>query len=205
MIVTDIIDINKKKCKVYIDNEFAFALYKGELHSYDIYKEEEISSHNYELIMKELLPKRAVLRAMNLLKERSYTRMQLVQKLKENYYCGEHIESAINYVKSYGYLDDFKYATDFIIYRASQLSKKQIELKLLQKGIEGNVIEQAFQAFYEDGNEIEEEKQIQSFLVKKKSLLIDEKQKQKIICTLLRKGFSMEKIRSVAREVEIEI
>lgn len=200
MFVTDIIEVDKKRSKVYIDHEFAFVLYKGELSSYQIKEGAEISQVDYEEITKTLLPKRATKRAMNLLKERSYTKMQLVQKLKNNYYLDEYIEAAISYVESYGYIDDLLYASDFIAYRSSQLSKRQIEQKLLQKGIESRIIEQAFEGFYEDGNIVEEEKQIRSFLEKKQYMLLDdEKKKQKLISSLLRKGFSLELIKKVSR------
>ena len=200
MFVTDIIEVDKKRSKIYIDHEFAFVLYKGELNSYQIKEGTEISQGDYEVITKELLPKRATKRAMNLLKERSYTKMQLVQKLKNNYYLDEYIEAAISYVESYGYIDDLLYASDFIAYRSSQLSKRQIEQKLLQKGIESRIIEQAFEGFYEDGNIVEEEKQIRSFLEKKQYMLLDdEKKKQKLISSLLRKGFSLELIKKVSR------
>lgn len=200
MFVTDIIEVDKKRSKVYIDHEFAFVLYKGELSSYQIKEGAEISQVDYEEITKTLLPKRATKRAMNLLKERSYTKMQLVQKLKNNYYLDEYIETAISYVESYGYIDDLLYASDFIAYRSSQLSKRQIEQKLLQKGIESRIIEQAFEGFYEDGNIVEEEKQIRSFLEKKQYMLLDdEKKKQKLISSLLRKGFSLELIKKVSR------
>ena len=55
--------------------------------------------------------------------------------------------------------------------------------------------------FFVSPDEIEEEKQIQSFLVKKKSLLIDEKQKQKIIGSLMRKGFSYSEVEKVFRKL----
>ena len=43
MVVTNIESITKTKYRVYIDDEFAFVLYKGELFKYQIRKEEEIS------------------------------------------------------------------------------------------------------------------------------------------------------------------
>jgi len=36
MIITDLVDFNKKRVKVFIDEEFAFVLYKGELNLYGI-------------------------------------------------------------------------------------------------------------------------------------------------------------------------
>ena len=74
MIVTGISEVlapGKKsgaKLKIYIDNEFAFVLYKGELKTYHICENKVISDSVYDSIMHELLPKRAKLRCMNLLK-----------------------------------------------------------------------------------------------------------------------------------------
>ena len=48
------------------------------------------------------------LRCMNLLKSRDYTVYQLKTKLKENGYPEFLIDTAIEYVASYGYVDDEK-------------------------------------------------------------------------------------------------
>ena len=42
MIVTDIIEVTKAKSRVYLDEEAAFVLYKGELRLYHICKGEEL-------------------------------------------------------------------------------------------------------------------------------------------------------------------
>ena len=42
MIVTQIEQLSKNRCKVYIDQEFAFVLYKGELFQYGISLNKEI-------------------------------------------------------------------------------------------------------------------------------------------------------------------
>ena len=67
MIVTRTEPINKTKYAVSIDGEFAFVLYKGELHKYGIAQDRELPPHVYEEIMENVLPKRAKLRCMNLL------------------------------------------------------------------------------------------------------------------------------------------
>ena len=70
MLVTEIAEITKSKVKICIDYQISFALYKGELRKYGIKKEEELSEEIYNMILKEVLPKRAKLRCMNLLKDR---------------------------------------------------------------------------------------------------------------------------------------
>ena len=74
--MTKIEELSKSRSKVYIDQEFAFVLYKGEFRLYHVREGEAIEPCDYETIMKEVLPKRAKLRAMNLLKSREYTTAQ---------------------------------------------------------------------------------------------------------------------------------
>ena len=116
MIVTEMIPLTKNRYKIYIDNEFAFVLYKGELHIYQIDVGNEVSIENFEEIVTKLLPKRAKMRAMNLLQKRTYTEKQLTDKLRDGFYPEDVIEDAINYVKSFRYIDDLRYAVDYITY-----------------------------------------------------------------------------------------
>ncbi len=84
MTVNRIEEVSSSKVKVYIDEEFAFALYKGELRKYGIKEEKELTEAAYREITGEVLPKRAKLRCMNLLQKKDYTRKQLADKLKKS-------------------------------------------------------------------------------------------------------------------------
>ena len=88
MVVTQIIELSKSRSKIYIDQEFAFVLYKGELRLYHVREGQEITEKDYRSIMEEVLPKRAKLRAMNLLQAREYTTDQLRRKLEQGLYPG---------------------------------------------------------------------------------------------------------------------
>lgn len=98
MTVTGIKEITKSRMKIDIDGAFAFVLYKGELRIYGIKENQELSEENYQKILIEVLPKRAKLRAMNLLKSRAYTAFQLREKLEAGGYPKKIIEEAIDYV-----------------------------------------------------------------------------------------------------------
>lgn len=195
MIVTDIIDISKKQCKIMIDNEFAFVLYKGELHLYGIKKGEPIEEKNYNKIMNEVLSKRVKLRAMNLLKSRAYTEKKLRDKLRAGQYPSSCIEEALNYVKSFGYVDDEKYAADYLFYRGRGLNRQQIFMKLREKGIAEEIIQREYQNFCDSG-EAPDESELICGLLKKKHYDPegDSKSYQKIMRFLLSKGFSYDKI-----------
>ena len=92
MLITQIEELSKSRSRIFIDEEFAFVLYKGELRSFRIRLGEELSEECYCRIMGELLPKRAKLRTMNLLKSREYTVKQLHDKLREGGYPEKVIE-----------------------------------------------------------------------------------------------------------------
>ena len=91
-----------------------------------IKKGKEIPKEIYEELTGQVLSKRVKLRAMNLLKSRTYTEEELRRKLKQGFYPDSLVDTALEYVKSFHYVDDFAYAKEFIQYRVESLSKKQI-------------------------------------------------------------------------------
>ena len=196
MEVTEIRDIDKKRKKIYIDGEFAFVLYSGEIRDYKIKIGQELPETIYDEIMGIVLPKRAKLRAMNLLQKRDYTEKQLRDKLSDGDYPRELIDEAIDYVKSYKYLDDERYARDYITYQMALRSKNRIIQDLTNKGIHKDVIQYALEELYEDGNDAEVD-QIKKLLLKKHydSETASYEDKQKIMAFLMRKGYQMSDIK----------
>ncbi|MEF9840246.1 MAG: RecX family transcriptional regulator, partial [Lachnospiraceae bacterium] len=155
MIVTKIEPITKTKFKIYIDEEFAFVLYKGELSKNHIKEQEEIEEVLYDKIKKEIILKRGKLRAMHLLSQMDRSETQLRHKLKQNYYTEDIIDAVMDYVKSFGYINDREYARRYIENKKQIKSKKEIGLLLFQKGIAKEQIDEAFQLYWENESEIE--------------------------------------------------
>ncbi len=202
MIVSDIVELDKKRSKVFIDGEFAFVMYKGEFREYGIKLEAEISEETYESIVTVLLPKRATKRAMNLLQKRDYTEAKLREKLSEGLYPSDAIDAAIDYVKSYHYLDDERYARDYITYHMPTKSKNRIVQDLTNKGIKKDLLIPILEEIYEEEDDDPESSQIEALLQKKHySKELDYKEQQKIIAFLLRRGFSLDKVKRVINSV----
>ena len=200
MIVTQIVELSKSRSKVYIDQEFAFVLYKGELRLYHVAEGREIDEKDYEEIMCVVLPKRAKLRAMNLLQKRSYTEKQLTDKLKEGCYPQKIVEEAIAYVKSFRYIDDLQYATDYITCYEERKSLKKIEMELLQRGISKAILKKALEDWEENGGKQDESSMIKELLEKKHYTGdCDIKEKRRIYAFLLRKGYSPERVQEAMR------
>ena len=196
MFITKIEEFTKNRSKIYIDGEFAFVLYKGELRLFGIKVGNELSQEHYRQIMSEVLPKRAKMRAMNLLQSRDYTRSAMADKLKTGFYPETVIEEALNYVASYHYIDDIRYAKSYMHYNHERKSRKVIEMDLIRKGVSKADIESAWREWQEDGNAQNEEEQILKLLEKKHfaGASADAKERQKIYAFLMRKGFSMDSI-----------
>ncbi|MCM1569421.1 MAG: regulatory protein RecX [Roseburia sp.] len=197
MLVTEIAELSKTRCKVFIENEFAFVLYKGELRLYHLQEGREISEEDYCRIMREVLPKRAKLRAMNLLKSRDYTTAKLREKLEQGGYPQAVIEETLEYVASYHYTDDLRYAVSYMTCYENQRSRRRIEQDLYARGIPKEILEQAWLEWESQGGCCDEQEMIKKLLEKKgyDSRTADNKEKQRIFAFLMRKGFSPEQIR----------
>ena len=194
MVVTNIESITKTKYRVFIDEVFAFVLYKGELFKYEIRKGEEIPEETIGRIKNEVLIKRAKLRAMHLLNAMPRTEQQLREKLVQNEYPDDVIEVAISYVKSFGYINDEAYIRNFIISKRNSKSKREIVMLLGKKGLRGEVVDNIVEDMYAEESELSTIKEI----MRKKRWNpseMEEKEKQKMFGYLMRKGFSYEEIR----------
>ena len=143
--------------------------------------------------------KRAKLRCMHLLEKRDYTEKELRQKLEngKTEYTEEQIDGAIAYVKSFHYVDDGRYACEYIEAMQSRKSRRQIEQELYQKGVDRELIQEAF----EETGEVPEEEQIARWMEKRNfhPEEADLKEKQRMYAFLARKGFRAENIQRVMK------
>jgi regulatory protein len=197
MIVTRIEEMTKSRCSIFLEDEFAFVLYKGELRHFRVQEGKELPEESYHAIMEEVLPKRAKLRAMNLLKGRPYTVKQLEEKLKAGGYPPTCIQVAIEYVASYQYVDDDQYALDYIQTYESRKTKRRMEQDLASKGISKEAFLRAWETWEAQNGGQDEDVMIQALLEKKGYCAerADLKEQQKIFAFLMRKGFSSEAVR----------
>ena len=85
MTITSIENYNKGKGRavVYLNNEFAFILYKGELDKHELAVGKSLDDEDLERIIEETLSPRAIKRAMNLIKTVDRTEYDIRSKLKE--------------------------------------------------------------------------------------------------------------------------
>lgn len=200
MFITDIVEYSKAKYKIFVDNEFAFVLYKGELRQLKLQKDCEITESIYQLIVSDILPKRAKLRAMHLLEKRPYTERGMRDKLQESLYPQGIIDEAIEYLKGYNYIDDYGYALQYIDTYTETKTVKKLAQDLKKKGIRTDIIDRALNDRRDSGELGDEAEMIRKLLAKKHySSELDFKEKNKIMTYLYNKGFSIDTIRREMR------
>lgn len=139
--------------------------------------------------------RRAKLRALHLLTAMDRTEAQLREKLQASY-CEETVETAIEYVKSFGYLDDERYVRVYIESKSRSKSRKQIEQELIfRKGVSKEAVDRGFEnAEVADVSEV-----ILKYIQKKRidPKNCDYEQKQKFFAYMMRKGFRIEDLKMV--------
>ena len=205
MLVKQIIKCGRSRSIVKLESGLSFPLYSSELNKFDTKEGEDLSDGSLDIIMTQILPSRCIKRAMNLLQKKSFAEGELVRKLSEGGYPEEVIDKAVEYVRSYGYIDDVRYAADYIRYHSSQgRGRNRIRLELRAKGISDDSFEKAWNEMEEVGLIADTDSQIEKLLDKKHfSPDMERSDKDKIAAFILRRGFSSEDIFRVMKALSV--
>jgi len=127
------------------------------------------------------------------------TEAELREKLLKAEFEPEYVEQAVAYVKSCGYLDDERYVRNYIEYRKDHKSRRRMEQELqFRKGVSSELIRK----IYDELEPVDERALIRRQIQKKCGSMAewDDRRKQKLIASLVRKGFRTGDILSVLRE-----
>jgi len=100
--------------------------------------------------------------ALNLLSQRAYSEKKLTEKLACREVDQDDIDRIVKKLKEFGYIDDLKYAKDFVenAQNIKLSGRRKIYWQLIKKGISKQTAEQAIAEVYEDDNEREAIKEI---------------------------------------------
>ena len=201
MLVKQLTKCGKSRSLVKLESGLSFPLYSLEVEKYDAWEGSDLSDESLSEIMTRILPSRCIKRAMNLLQKKSFAEGELARKLSDGGYPEEVVDKAIEYVKSFGYIDDVRYASDYIRYHSSQgRGKNRIRMDLKAKGISDDSFEKAWDETAELGLIPGAEDEIAKLLEKKHfNPEMERSDKDKIAAFIMRRGFSAEDIFRVMR------
>lgn len=196
MTVDRIEALDKRRSKVFIDGDFAFLLYNGELYRYRLEEGCQLDEEIYEELLWQVVGRRAREKALSLLKLQGRTESELRRKLKQAYFPEAVIEETVRFLKEYRYLDDEAYARNYAEIYGSRKSRAELERELLKKGLDRSLIREICR---EQEGRTDSSEAILA-LMKKRGFTEDFplKERQKTIVYLLRRGFSWEEIRAAS-------
>ncbi len=136
--------------------------------------------------------KRAKHRALYLLERCDRTEQELRTKLNQNYEP-EVVDEAIAYVKQFHYIDDKRYAVNYLNSRGRVKSRRQVEQELLyKKGISKDILEEARQEV-----EPQDERQMIRHWMEKKGMdpqTATQEEVRRFYLFLMRRGFRSEDV-----------
>ena len=200
MEIKNITDFKSNKKKIEAEG-VTFALYKSDIAKYDI-KLGEMPEKVYKEIFLEILPKRALDRSLKIITGRDMTEGMIRDKLREDIYPSEIIDSVIEKLKLERLINDERFIRGFIEGKSSKKSKRDIMVALSSKRVDMNLAERIYAELSEEGS-LSDEKELIVKLLEKRHYDFDNadfEEKLKQIRYLLGKGFSYDSIHSALKD-----
>lgn len=122
------------------------------------------------------------------------------------WFSEEAAEDAVSYVREFGYINDERYAFNYIMYRIHDKSRQKIFQELQQKGVDRQTIQSA----WEEAEELEapDEHALLLSQIEKKyppDTEIDERQMRRLLGYFARRGFRQGEITSALEELHITL
>lgn len=196
---------NKERVNVYIDDEYAFSINMELVYKFGLKVNEEVNKEKLiEISKSENLSKckESALRTI----ERSYkTEKEIRDKLLAKEFDIETVDSTINFLIEYGFIDDSKFVSMYIKDRIRTQGRNKIRYSLISKGVNKLLIEEAFSTLDRD-----DEMERAIILCEKKYLNISKREdddfkiKNKLTRYLLGRGYDYDIAKEVIREVFIK-
>lgn len=196
MIAEEIKALDKKKVLVTTDGGQRFALYKSEAKRFNIVEGGYIDQTDFSEIL-GILKKRCKNRALYILGRSDKTEHELKIKLKSSYYPEYIVDEVTEFLKNYDYINDYRYASNYIRAKKNSKSIRQIGHDLAAKGISRDIISDIMQNREADSREVIER------ILKQRKFDLDshsEKECSRQIRYLMGKGFLYEEIAAVIKE-----
>lgn len=135
-------------------------------------------------------------KAMDLLLHNDRTEAELRERLLKKEFDASSVEDAVAYVKSFGYIDDERYAKNYVEFYRQRKSARQLSLDLQRKGVDAMFVEAALAGA--DSDEAALKRALEKKVSNPRKLAeYSYEEKQKVMAYLYRKGFQMEDIRRV--------
>ncbi len=135
--------------------------------------------------------------ALRLLNRKDYTEREIREKLLRKSQSDEEIDEVVEYLKEKHFVDDLRYAQNYLYFRLKRgYGKRRIVHELLNKGIAEELIDSVLTTENENAEEV--------FLKKLKLLEGKKNKRKKLFDFMYRRGFDSEKIIELLNKYEVK-
>jgi regulatory protein len=148
--------------------------------------------------------KKAAQKAMNLLLRQDRTKKELTERLYRAGFSEEASAYALEYVESFGYIDDRRYAENYLIFHKAEQSAKELRFKMIKKGVPPEILSEVLFEYTKNDEETALRAKLEKKLRGRRLSDMDFAEKNKIIAYLTRKGFSFTNVTKIMREIETQ-
>ncbi len=199
MIVTKIKRVGStNRYNVYVDDKWAGIFLDEILVKENIKTNATLDEHDFQKIKKENDEKLAFDMAATYLEKYVVSEKGVKDYLKKKGFDAKIIASALNKLHEYGFIDDEKFAKNYVESISKSKGKRAVEMKLKQKGISQEIVDSLLENVDED-EEIENATHLAEKFVKNRQK--DTNLKQKCLAHLVYKGYDYSVAVKVANSV----
>lgn len=201
--ITDIQPQKKRKERfnIFLDEVFAFGLDKETIYDFGLRKNDILTEEKINEITAydELNFGKKI--AFHFLNYKPRTEKEIRKKLKEKMISEPNLEKVINILKDLKYLDDNRYAKQYLEEKLENnpIGKRVITMKLAEKGIKKDVINEVVDKQYNVETETNKAKELLTKYLKKVRAKSDLDKKQKCYRYLLSRGFDYDIVKEVIK------
>lgn len=191
----------KGRYNIFLDGNFAFGADKETIYTFGLRKNDELTENKINEI-KEYdefnFGKKIAYRFLNY---KPRTEKEIIKKLKENKISVKIIEKIISVLKGLKYIDDNQFAKLYLEEKLANnpKGKRLIAIKLAEKGINKDVVNNVIESRYNEEKEFEKAKEILRKYLKKVHAKNEADKKRKCYRYLLSRGFDYEIVKSTCK------
>jgi regulatory protein len=201
MKITDIKQQVKRQGRysVYVDGKYSFSLSETELMKSGIRIGKDYGETELEELLQTATLDKANMRALDYLSRRPRSEWEVRDYLKRKDYDSPTIDTILNKLSDYGYIDDIAFAQAWVNNRRmlKPTSLRRLRQELMQKHVSKEDIEAALLS--DEGDE----KTALQELINKKRQQTRYQDEQKLIAYLLRQGFNYGDVKIALNQDEL--
>lgn len=209
MILTKIVRQKKRKNfhSLYIDGAYSFGISDDIFYKYNLKEGQEINQDVFDSIFSEQQKKSAMDYALRLLSIRSRSKKELEERFRQKGFTKQTVDYTTGRLTELGYINDTQFAKDWANFlRSKAKGIELIKIELKRKDIDPEIINEVLKDSAES-RELEREqlKKLAAQKLGRMRNLPPHTASRRLVSFLARRGFSIETIEEVLKEIKEEL